>query len=220
MCSHYQPVTKPEMLKSHFGVEPPVQMGRADMWPGYEGIFIRRHEHADVGDEAVPAHEAALGRWGLIPHWSKDDKVRNTFNARSETIDTKPSYRDAWRKSQRCIVPAMAVFEPDWRSGKAVQARLSLTDEQPMGIAGLWSAWKSPQGWVQSFTMLTVNADGHDLMQHLHKPDDEKRMVAILQPHEFEQWLEGSSTDAVQLIKRYPADRLVMHSPQGQSLWQ
>jgi putative SOS response-associated peptidase YedK len=210
MCSHYQPVTKPEILQSHFGVRAPVQMGRPDMWPGYEGVFIRRPELADVGDDAVPHREAKVGRWGLIPHWAKDDKVRNTFNARSESIGTKPSFRDAWRKGQRCIIPAMAVYEPDWRSGKAQPARISLVDEQPMGIAGLWSSWKSSQGWVESYTMLTLNADGHDLMQHLHRPEEEKRMVAILRPEEFECWLAGASCEAADLIYRYPAEELLM----------
>jgi putative SOS response-associated peptidase YedK len=110
MCSHYQPVTKREVLKSHFGVQAPAQMGRADMWPGYEGIFIRRHEHADVGDEAVPAQEATLGRWGLIPHWSKDDKVRNTFNARSGMRGAKHSVASClpWR----CLSPIGEAAKP------------------------------------------------------------------------------------------------------------
>lgn len=204
MCSHYEAVTSPEVLKSHFGVALPWLVGKADMWPGYEGIFIRKHEHSDVGDEAVPEREALVGRWGLIPHWSKDGKVRNTFNARSETVDAKPSYRDAWRRGQRCIIPAMAVYEPDWRSGKAVQARVSLASDEPMGIAGLWSTWKSPEGWVSSYTMLTLNADGHSVMQHLHKPEDEKRMVAILKPSEYGCWLEGAVSDAAHLIQNYP----------------
>ena len=217
MCSHYDPVKSPEVLKKHFGVEAPAQMGRPDMWPGYQGIFIRRHELADVGDEAVPEREAVLGRWGLIPHWAKDDKVRNTFNARSETIDSKPSFRDAWRKAQRCVIPAMAVYEPDWRSGKAASARITLSDEAPMGIAGLWSAWRSPQGWVESYTMLTVNADGHEVMQHLHKPEDEKRMVVILEPDAFEVWLGGTSADAAALVKKWPSER--MQIPGTTTLW-
>ena len=159
MCSHYTPVKNKSQLHDTFGVEAPVSMGKPDMWPGYEGVFIRSHSHADVGDEAVPAREAVLGHWGLIPHWSKDGKVKGTFNARSETVAEKPSFRDAWRKGLRCIVPAIAVYEPDWRSGKAVPTAVSRADGQPMGVAGIWSGWRGPNGWVDSFTMLTVNAD-------------------------------------------------------------
>ncbi len=161
MCSHYKPVSHINQLHQAFGLGPLKDLGRPDMWPGYQGVFIRPHPHADVGDEAVPAREALTGQWGLIPHWSKDGKVKGTFNARSETIAEKPTFRDAWRKGQRCIIPALSVFEPDWRSGKAVPAEVSRADGEPMGIAGIWSTWRGPTGWVESYTMLTVNADDH-----------------------------------------------------------
>ena len=51
------------------------RMCRHDLWPGYEGVFIRRHPHADVGDEAVPEREAAQGLLGLVPHWSAGTRI-------------------------------------------------------------------------------------------------------------------------------------------------
>ena len=127
------------------------------------------------------------GLFGLIPHWSIDATIgRRTFSARSETVASKPSFREAWKNAQHCIVPAEAIFEPDWRSGKAIPTRISKADGEPMGIAGLWSSWKSPKGIVHSFTMLTINADGHDLMTQFHKPVDEKRMVVILPPDSYD----------------------------------
>lgn len=213
MCSHYTPVKSKSQLDDTFGVQAPVSMGKPDMWPGYEGVFIRPHPHADVGDEAVPAREAVLGHWGLIPHWSKDGKVKGTFNARSETVAEKPSFRDAWRKGLHCIVPAMAVYEPDWRSGKAVPTAVSRADGQPMGVAGIWSGWRGPNGWVDSFTMLTVNADDHAVFKLLHKPQDEKRMVVILNPDSFETWLKGSERQAWELVRQCPAEVLRMTAP-------
>ncbi len=211
MCSHYKPVSHINQLRQAFGLGPLEHLGRSDMWPGYEGLFVRPHPHADVGDEAVPAREAVLGHWGLIPHWSKDGKVRGTFNARSETIAEKPTFRDAWRKGQRCIIPATSVFEPDWRSGKAVAAEVSRADGAPLGIAGLWSAWRSATGWIESYTMLTVNADDHGIFKLLHKPQDEKRMVVILNPDSYETWLTGKQADAVPLIRQCPAEVLQLH---------
>jgi hypothetical protein len=80
------------------------------MWPGYLGSFIRRQPYADVGDEAVPAAEALNGHFGLVPHWSPDTKIaRHTYNARTETVVEKPSFRDAWKRGQRCIIPADAI---------------------------------------------------------------------------------------------------------------
>lgn len=67
------------------------------------------------------------------------------------------------KNAQHCIIPVEAIYEPDWRSGKAIATRVSSANGEPLGIAGLWSSWKSPQGWLHSFTLLTINADGHDL---------------------------------------------------------
>jgi putative SOS response-associated peptidase YedK len=44
-------------------------------------------------------------RWGLLPHWAKDEKVGySTFNARAEEFTAKPAFRDAWKRGQRCLV--------------------------------------------------------------------------------------------------------------------
>ncbi|MFN6359457.1 MAG: SOS response-associated peptidase, partial [Burkholderiales bacterium] len=147
MCSHYQAVREAERLKRYFGTSDLPEGARFDIWPGYTAPFFRRHRFADVGDEAVPDIEVLLGTFGLIPHWAKDNKIaRQTYNARSETIASKPSFRDAWKKVQHCIIPAESIFEPDWRSGKAVATQISRSDGLPMGIAGLWAWWKSPHG--------------------------------------------------------------------------
>jgi len=193
MCSHYEGVKDPQTLREAFQVEPPppALMGKVDLWPGYQGLLIRRPRERDAGDDAVPDREALAGLFGLVPHWATDLKIcRSTFNARTETVATKPSFRDAWKKAQHCIIPAQAIYEPDWRSGKAIATRIERADGRPMGIAGLWSAWKSPQGdWVHSYTMLTINADGHPLMNQFHKPTDEKRMVVVLPEAAYDDWL-------------------------------
>ena len=91
----------------------------------------------------VPEREALLGQFGLIPHWATDSTIaRHTYNARSETVAIKPSFRDAWKHGQRCIIPAEAFYEPDWRSGKAVPTRIACADGEPMGIAGLCSCYR------------------------------------------------------------------------------
>ena len=145
-----------------------------------------------------------------IPHWSKDTKIaRHTFNARSETVGEKPSFRDPWRKGQRCIIPAQAIYEPDWRSGKAVATRIALASGEPMGIAGLWAWWRSPTGEeIHSYTMLTINADEHGLMRQFHKPTDEKRMVVILPPERYRDWLVATLAESTGFMQAFPADLL------------
>lgn len=210
MCAHYHSITDPTLLSKYFAVEALTETAKSDVWPGYSSVFIRRHPYADVGDEAVLSREAVVGRFGLIPHWSKDDKIsRRTYNARSETVMEKPSFRDAWRKSQHCIIPAAGIYEPDWRSGKAVATRIEGSDGRPFGIAGLWSAWRSPSGEViSSFTMLTINADNHPLMRNFHRPEDEKRMVVILAPDYFDAWLSAKPEQSARFLIPYPSASL------------
>lgn len=207
MCAHYESVLDKAGLKHHFGIEQPSELSRRDVWPGYLSTFIRHHPHADVGDDAVPEREALLGSFGLIPHWATDTKIaRHTYNARTETVAEKPSFRDAWRKAQHSIIPVETFFEPDWRSGKAVPTRIGNASGDPLGVAGLWSAWRDPTGpTLHSFTMLTINADSHPLMNQFHKPTDEKRMIVILPPERYDDWLRASSSESEYFLKAWPA---------------
>ncbi len=209
MCSHYESVRDPVQYKQSLGVALPAG-AKDDVWPCYSASLVRRHPHADVGDESVPAREALLGLFGLVPHWATDGKIgRQTYNARSETVHEKPSFRDAWAKAQHCIVPAAAIYEPDWRSGKTQATRIARADGQPLGIAGLWAAWRAPSGeLVHSFTLLTLNADAHPLMRQFHRPTDEKRMVAILPEAHYADWLNAPAQHCRDLLQLYPAQLL------------
>jgi putative SOS response-associated peptidase YedK len=78
-----------------------------------------------------------------------------------------------------------------------------------MGIAGLWDAWKQPDGtWLHSYTMLTINADSHDLMKAFHKPTDEKRMVVILPETAYGDWLAATPERSMAFLQSYPAKNL------------
>jgi putative SOS response-associated peptidase YedK len=221
MCAHYQGLRQPQSYLHAFGAQPPEGVLRTDIWPGYESGFIRRPPEADTGDEAVPARQALKGLFGLVPHWAKDlSLAKRTYNARSETVADKPSFRDAWRRAQHCIIPAEAIFEPDWRSGRAVSARIARADGQPMGIAGLWAQWTSPQGErLHSFTMLTINADAHPLMKQFHKPGEEKRMVVVLPEAQYGDWLQARAQDRLDFLRPYPAEALQAQAPASNSLF-
>lgn len=210
MCAHYEAPKRPELYTTYFGVDAPTSNFKSDVWPSYQSVFIRPHVHADVGDEAVPEYEAAMGSFGLIPHWARDIKIaRNTYNARTETVAEKPSFRDAWRHAKHCIIPATAIYEPDWRGGKARPTRIERADGEPMGIAGLWTSWRSPTGEpLESFTMLTINADHHPFMRNFHKPEDEKRMVVILPNERYRDWLVAKPHESIDFLLPYPSDAL------------
>ena len=74
----------------------------------------------------------------------------------------------------------------------------------PFGVAGLYAPWRHPDGReLFSFAMLTVNADGHPLMQRFHRPEDEKRMVVILDPEDYGNWLTCRVQDAPAYFRRW-----------------
>jgi putative SOS response-associated peptidase YedK len=85
---------------------------------------------------------------------------------------------------------------------------------EPLGIAGIWEHKQDgPNGLpLLSFSMLTVNADDHPLMRRFHKPDDEKRMLVILRPDQYDEWLHCPVEEASGFFSRYPAERLVAHA--------
>jgi putative SOS response-associated peptidase YedK len=204
MCANYTPVSERERLKTFFRLEPSSPFP-PETWPGYLAPFVRQARERDVHDR-----ELRVGLFGLVPRWAKDPTIgRRTYNARAETVSEKPSFRDAWRFGRRCIVPAECFYEPNWESGKAVRWRIRRRDAAPMGIAGLWDAWRAPDGTERlSFTMLTVNATGHAVMRHFHKPDDEKRMVVVLAEAEYDAWLDAPPDRMPEFLTRFPAEAL------------
>ena len=82
-----------------------------------------------------------------------------------------------------------------------------------MGIAGLWASNRKATGEeLLTFTMLTVNADDHELFKHFHKPGDEKRMVVILHEHQYDEWLTATPEKSKDFMRQYPA-HLLMSAP-------
>jgi len=215
MCSHYQTLKDAEMLLKKFGVTRPGVLGKYDMCPRYQGIFVRRPPEHDAGDDAVPDLESMVGRWGLISGSTRPDALAgaeklSTFNARDDRVANAFTFRNAWRRAQHCIIPADAIFEPDWRSGKAIATRFTRVDGAPLGIAGLWDRYRDAAGQVQeSYTMLTINADEHPLFKHYHQSGKEKRMVVILPEGAYGDWLTAPAQESWDFLAPFPADRLI-----------
>lgn len=200
MCANYHPVTAQDRLLTFFGVERPKDEVPPETWPGYFAPFIVRRS-----DRVELERQAELGLFGLIPAWAKELAFgRRTYNARSETVHEKPSFRDAWRRGQRCIVPAEAIFEPCYETGKAVRWCVQQPGEVPMGVAGIYRRWRAPDGrMLWTFAMLTVNADAHPVFRRMHRPGEEKRMIVILDPAEYDRWLQCTPEEAKTFFKAW-----------------
>lgn len=150
--------------------------------------------------------EQHQGRFGLLPHFAKEVTFgRHTYNARSETVGEKPSFRSAWRRRHTALIPCTRFFEPCYETGRAVRHAIWLADQDVMTIGGIWSDWTNPATGEteRSFSMLTVNADDHPLMRRMHKPGDEKRMPVIIAEADREKWLSGDDKAISALVRQY-----------------
>lgn len=208
MCSNYRPST-PEQLQQHFGVAPPDSAYRDEAYPGYMAPVIRLPQADAMRGERA----CALGMFGMVPHWADTKLARQTYNARTETAASKPSFRHAYRHRQFCIVPVSSFYEPSYETGKAVRFEIADVEGGPLGIAGIWEHRPAAGNGLPllSFSMLTVNADQHPLMRRFHKPQDEKRMLVILRPDQYDEWLHCPPEDAPRFFRRYPAELLAAH---------
>lgn len=200
MCADYTPSPK-QQIEDSFGVLSPQLDLPPEAWPGYMASILR-------GSLEAPGKlEVASAMFGMVPHWADQKLARQTYNARTETVASKPSFRNAWKRKQFCIIPAANFFEPNYETGKPVRWRIERADGSPVAIAGIWEYRQADH--LLSFSMLTINADGHPLMQRFHKPDDEKRMVMILDPEQYQGWLDGSLVTEEEVYRQYSADLLV-----------
>jgi len=149
-----------------------------------------------------------LLKWGLIPSWAKDTAIGNhMINARSETVDQKPSFRNAL-KHRRCIIPANGFYEWQAVEGKKHPFYIRLKDNSLMMFAGIWDHWKNPEGSViESFSILTTSSN--ELIKQLHD-----RMPVILDPKEKDLWLDPMVADSEQLKSLfipYPSGHMEMY---------
>ena len=206
MCVNYLAVQDARRYEEAFCVPLPAGSWAAELYPKSRGTFIRRRADV-VGLE----REATGGTWGLLSRFAKTPEIKfNTVNARTETISTAPSYKTPWARGQRCIVPMDAFFEPNWETGRHIRWKFTHRAGVPIAVAGLWECWRGSrsQGEIVSFTLLTVNADDHPLMGRMHKPGHEKRMLALLDPAEYDEWLERPPGRAAGLLRTYPPELL------------
>jgi putative SOS response-associated peptidase YedK len=144
-------------------------------------------------------------RWGFLPSWAKDTKIGfNMINARAETVADKPAFKDAFRR-QRCLVVADGFFE--WRhEGKLrIPVYIRLKSQRPMGFAGLYNTWKSPDGDAIC-TCSIITTEANELLSPIHD-----RMPAIIPEAQDELWLDPNISDRdrlMPLLRPYSPDEM------------
>ncbi len=210
MCNRYvSPDAAAIERHWHIGGRQPWRGG--GVYPRAPGAFVRAARHS-----VSPARELVVGQWGLVPWFATTAKLTySTNNARFEELASKASFKDPWRDGKRCIIPAVAFDEPCWETGRNVWWQFRRRDGTPWGLAGLWNTWtdRATGEVVESYTMLTLNADSHPLMSRMHKPDprlppyqQDKRSVVPIAIEDVDHWLYGTAEQARQLVKLADSD--------------
>jgi putative SOS response-associated peptidase YedK len=163
--------------------------------PGQEHWVIRQ-------DAKTGARSLDRLWWGLIPYWCKDEsRARKPINAKSETIATLASFRDAYRR-RRCLLPIDNFFEWKAMSGAAAKQpyAIGMRSGEPFALAAIWDSWQRPgtSERVRSFAVVTCPAN--DVIAEIHD-----RMPVIIPAAAYDQWLAPLDPDPRGLLAPYPS---------------
>lgn len=196
MCGRFVLSVSARRLAGHFGIDLDEELERMlKITPRYnisptQLVPIFRLAPKDSKPELANL------KWGLLPAWSKDAKAAyHTINAMAETVDTKPAFRAAFRK-RRCIVPMSGFYEWKRLDEKNKQPNyVHGTSDDLLGVAGLWDHWEREGEIVESFTVITTEAN--HLMHSLHT-----RMPVILKPEDYLHWVQAREVDDLKAMLR------------------
>lgn len=151
----------------------------------------------------------SLLTWGLIPFWVKDRKQAGdirvkTFNAKSETLAEKPSFRGSLNR-KRCLVLANGFYEWHTAEKAKIPYYIGLRNQPAFALAGLYDQWKDPETgeMLNTFTVITTRAN--PMMEEIHNL--KKRMPVILRPDAEQLWLDlKTEPDKHGIFEPYPQE--------------
>ena len=172
------------------------------------GIRAHPHDGHDDGPGAGARRMVGVFRWGLVPSWAKDASgASRLFNARAETVASKPSFRSAFER-RRLVVPADGFFE--WQQGPRRRPHyFHRADGAPMALAGVWEVWRDTRHpgapLLRSCAVITTRA-GAD-MAGIHD-----RHPVVLEPEALDLWLDpDADVNQVRALLRATASGTLRH---------
>ena len=202
MCGRFARRSTREVLADWFGIE------LEDLPPFAASYNIAPQSVQPVVRQGRDSGEREFGllRWGLVPFWAKDLKIGySTINARAEEAVQKPAFREAMRK-RRCLIPADAFYEWERSDQKNKQPfAIALKSGEPYAFAGLWERWRPKGGEaLETFTILTT--DANEVLEPIHN-----RMPVILEPKDYERWMEPAAAERLplDLLRPFPEERMI-----------
>jgi putative SOS response-associated peptidase YedK len=157
-----------------------------------------------------------LLKWGLIPSWisnetDAEDIRLKTFNARAESIESKPSFSSSF-KTKRCIIPVRGFYEWQHTANGKIPWYICCSDDEIISLAGLFSEWVRPATGEVLSTFTVITTDANKIMAEIH--NSKKRMPAILNRADEKKWIDLSvqPSEALSLLKPSPEEILKAHT--------
>jgi putative SOS response-associated peptidase YedK len=152
--------------------------------------------------------KGAFLKWGLVPFWSKDSKIGyKMINARSEGIEDKPSFRQAF-KQRRVLVLADGFYEWKRIEKEKQPYRFVMKDRKPFAFAGLYEIWKK-EGENPLFTCTIITTTPNEITKDVHD-----QMPAILKEENYDTWMDPDNQDILSLkslLVPYPAEEMMKY---------
>ena len=181
MCGRFVITSPPAALRQAFGyVEQPNFPSRYNIAPT-QPVPVVILENG--------GRHFRLMRWGLIPAWTKDPrKISLMFNARSETVQHRPAFKNAIKR-RRCLIPADGYYEWQDAGGRRRPFFIHRRDGHPVGFAALAETWMGPNGEeMDSVAIVTAPASADLAVLH-------HRVPVTISPGDFERWLDCRAND-------------------------
>jgi putative SOS response-associated peptidase YedK len=218
MCGRFIQISDPEKIK--VGI-PDLEIER-----GIREKFKQRFNIAPTQDILtilnMPTPRLTFTHWGLIPFSARDKTLGcRMINARAETIATKPSFRESFKK-RRCIILSDGFFEWKRENKTKTPYFIRMKNSEPFAFAGLWDNWTNEQTGETLISSTIITTDANPLIGEIHN-----RMPAILTPDLYRIWLNPlteSVNNLMKCIKPFPHDELeafeissLVNSPQNDS---
>jgi putative SOS response-associated peptidase YedK len=187
VCGRYAFFSPAEAVRRVFELDelPPLEP-RYNIAPTQDVAAVR------AGEEG--RRSFAILHWGLVPKWAKERAIGNRMiNARSETLDEKPAFRDAFRK-RRCLVLADGWYEWQAAAGGKQPWFVRRKDGMPLAFAGLWERWKDPANGSMLESCTIVTTDAAESLRKIHE-----RMPVVLDAADWDRWLDTAFSDTAKL---------------------
>lgn len=176
---------KEREVASHFGilVPPDLSWPQPELFPKCEGLVVRRSDGGELMLDRMV--------WGFPPPAAGRAPVTNVRNLSS------PFWRGALsRPDRRCLVPATDFCEWSGEKGAKREHWFSVHEAPIFAFAGVWRAIEDGR---RAYAFLTC--EPNPLVAPIHP----KAMPVMLQPEDYERWLDGEVVDACSLAQPFPS---------------